>query len=218
MQSVAEPWLLLSIGGSSFLLGLDAFAMNAPFWILALLGGVLADRADRTLIIYFFQGIQMLCPVLMVVVGILLPRVVEGFPDRDRQIVVGHMRQAPEYLEAHLHTQAGFQCAFAEPCLPRGSPADRAMAKRRMGATTRYLCILTRGPTLVGNYGTAEWLSDCDDISRPLDLESSDWRTPMKRKASHFEPSQLVAMTILLILLVILMWCVRVTPVPHKFP
>jgi MFS family permease len=66
MQSVAEPWLLLSIGGSSFLLGLDAFAMNAPFWILALLGGVLADRADRTLIIYFFQGIQMLCPVLIV--------------------------------------------------------------------------------------------------------------------------------------------------------
>ena len=152
------------------------------------------------------------------IVGKLLPRVVEGFPDRDQQIVVGHMGQAPEYLEAHLHTQAGFQCAFAEPCLPRGSPADRAMAKRRMGATTRYLCILTRGPTLEGNYGTAEWLSDCDDLSRPLDLESSDWRTPMKRKASHFEPSQLVAMTILLILLVILMWCVRVTPVPHKFP
>ncbi len=66
MQSVAEPWLVLSIGGSSFLLGLDAFAMNAPFWILGLLGGVLADRADRTLIIYFFQGIQMLCPVLIV--------------------------------------------------------------------------------------------------------------------------------------------------------
>ncbi len=66
MQSVAEPWLVLSIGGSSFLLGLDAFAMNAPFWILALLGGVLADREDRRLIIYVFQGIQMLCPVLIV--------------------------------------------------------------------------------------------------------------------------------------------------------
>lgn len=37
MQSVAEPWLVLSLGGSSFLLGLDAFATNAPFWILALL-------------------------------------------------------------------------------------------------------------------------------------------------------------------------------------
>ena len=66
MQSVAEPWLLLSIGGSSFLLGLDAFAMNAPFWILVLLGGILADRRDRTRIIYFFQGIQMLCPVVIV--------------------------------------------------------------------------------------------------------------------------------------------------------
>lgn len=64
MQSVAEPWLLLSIGGSSFLLGLDAFAVNAPFWILVLLGGVLADRIDRSRIIYFFQGIQMLCPVV----------------------------------------------------------------------------------------------------------------------------------------------------------
>lgn len=66
MQSVAEPWLLLSIGGSSFLLGLDAFAMNAPFWMLVLLGGILADRRDRTRIIYFFQGIQMLCPVVIV--------------------------------------------------------------------------------------------------------------------------------------------------------
>ncbi len=65
MQSVAEPWLLLSIGGSSFLLGLDAFATNAPFWILVLVGGALADRADRSRVIYFFQGIQMLCPVVI---------------------------------------------------------------------------------------------------------------------------------------------------------
>ena len=66
MQSVAEPWLVLSIGGSSFLLGLDAFAMNAPFWILALLGGILADREDRRLIVYVFQGIQMVCPMVIV--------------------------------------------------------------------------------------------------------------------------------------------------------
>lgn len=66
MQSVAEPWLLLSIGGSSFMLGLDAFALNAPFWILTLLGGALADRKDRQRIIYVFQGIQMLCPLLIV--------------------------------------------------------------------------------------------------------------------------------------------------------
>ena len=44
MQSVAEPWLLLSIGGSSFFLGLDAFAMNAPFWITGASGGILAGE------------------------------------------------------------------------------------------------------------------------------------------------------------------------------
>ncbi len=32
-QQVAEPWLLLSIGASSFLIGLDSFAMAAPVWI-----------------------------------------------------------------------------------------------------------------------------------------------------------------------------------------
>lgn len=69
MQSVAEPWLLLSIGGSSFALGLDAFAMNAPFWILVLLGGFMADRGDRSKIIYFFQGIQTLCP--LVILGLI---------------------------------------------------------------------------------------------------------------------------------------------------
>jgi len=66
MQSVAEPWLLLNMGGSSFVLGLDAFAMNAPFWILALLGGILADRGDRRRVIFFFQGIQMLCPIVII--------------------------------------------------------------------------------------------------------------------------------------------------------
>ena len=47
MQSVAEPWLVLEISGSSFLVGVDAFATNAPFWILTLVGGILADRKDR---------------------------------------------------------------------------------------------------------------------------------------------------------------------------
>ena len=66
MQQVAEPWLILSLSGSSFLLGLDAFAMDAPVWILTLLGGVLADRRDRRKVIFFFQAIQMFCPILLV--------------------------------------------------------------------------------------------------------------------------------------------------------
>jgi MFS family permease len=66
-QQVAQPWLLLSLGASSVLVGLDSFAMNAPVWMLTLAGGVLADRADRRRIISRFQSAQMLCPLLIVV-------------------------------------------------------------------------------------------------------------------------------------------------------
>ena len=66
-QGVAEPWLLLSLGASSFLIGLDSFAMAAPVWILTLLGGMLADLADRRRIIATCQSIQMLCPTLLVI-------------------------------------------------------------------------------------------------------------------------------------------------------
>ncbi len=65
-QQVAQPWLLLSLGASPFLLGLDTFALSAPVLLLTVVGGGLADRADRRRTIAFFQSIQMLCPVLLV--------------------------------------------------------------------------------------------------------------------------------------------------------
>ncbi|HEX4330282.1 MAG TPA: MFS transporter [Burkholderiales bacterium] len=65
-QQVAQPWLLLSIGASSFLVGVDAFALGAPVWLLTLVGGVLADRADRRRVITGFQSLQMLCPAAIV--------------------------------------------------------------------------------------------------------------------------------------------------------
>jgi MFS family permease len=66
-QQVAQPWLMLSLGASSFLLGLDAFASGAPVMLLTLVGGVLADRADKRRVIASFQSIQMLCPIAIVV-------------------------------------------------------------------------------------------------------------------------------------------------------
>lgn len=66
-QQVAQPWLLLSLGASPFLLGLDAFASGGPALLLTFIGGTLADRADRRSVIALFQGLQMLCPVLIVV-------------------------------------------------------------------------------------------------------------------------------------------------------
>ena len=66
-QQVAEPWLLLKLNGSSFLLGLDAFAVNAPVLVLSLFAGILADTVDRRRVILTFQSIEMLCPAALVV-------------------------------------------------------------------------------------------------------------------------------------------------------
>jgi predicted MFS family arabinose efflux permease len=75
-QQVAEPWLLLTLGASPFLIGLDSFAMNAPVWLLTLAGGALADRSDRRRVITLFQSIQMLCPtaiVVLLIAGVIKP-------------------------------------------------------------------------------------------------------------------------------------------------
>lgn len=67
MQQLAEPWLILNLSGSSVLLGLDAFAMDAPAWVLTLIGGWLADRKDRRQVIFFFQSLQALCPIILII-------------------------------------------------------------------------------------------------------------------------------------------------------
>lgn len=38
-QQVAQPWLLLSLGASPFLIGLDTFALGAPTWLLTMQTG-----------------------------------------------------------------------------------------------------------------------------------------------------------------------------------
>jgi len=75
-QMVVQPWLLLNLGASSFLLGCDTFAMGAPVFLLTVYGGALADRADRRQVIGVFQSVQMLCPTLVVallIAGIVRP-------------------------------------------------------------------------------------------------------------------------------------------------
>jgi predicted MFS family arabinose efflux permease len=67
MQQIAQPWVLLSLSSSAFWVGLDGFAMNAPSLLFTLWGGVIADRYDRKKIVLFFQGIQFLCVLTMVV-------------------------------------------------------------------------------------------------------------------------------------------------------
>jgi MFS family permease len=65
MQKVAQSWLVLSISGSAFLLGLDAFLGEIPIFLFSLLGGVLADRLDRRRILLWSQFVQMACAFLL---------------------------------------------------------------------------------------------------------------------------------------------------------
>ncbi len=59
MQSVAENWLVLSLTGSAFFLGLDAFLSQLPIMLFTLIGGVVADRRDRRHLLLGSQYVQM---------------------------------------------------------------------------------------------------------------------------------------------------------------
>src|SRR5437660_7604143 len=59
MQNVAENWLVLSLTGSAFYLGLDAFLQQLPIMLFSLIGGVFADRFDRRRTLLVSQYIQM---------------------------------------------------------------------------------------------------------------------------------------------------------------
>ena len=70
MQDVAQPWLVLSLSGSAFWVGVTSFATNIPGLIFTLPGGVLADRYDRKNVTLFFQAIQFVFIILLV--GLLM--------------------------------------------------------------------------------------------------------------------------------------------------
>jgi len=55
MEGVAQSWLVLEITNSPLLLGLTGLTFAAPTILLSLLGGVIADRADRRRIMILSQ-------------------------------------------------------------------------------------------------------------------------------------------------------------------
>jgi MFS family permease len=58
-QSAAQNWMVLSLTGSGFFLGLDAFLQQLPIMLFTLVGGVLADRRDRRRTLLTSQYVQM---------------------------------------------------------------------------------------------------------------------------------------------------------------
>jgi MFS family permease len=60
MQNVAQGWLVLSLTGSAFWLGVVAFAGSIPFLIFTLFGGVVADRVNKRRLLLVTQSVMML--------------------------------------------------------------------------------------------------------------------------------------------------------------
>ncbi len=65
MQSVAESWLVYRLTGSSVLLGVAAFCSQIPVFVLAPIGGTVADRTNRHRIMVTTQSISMVLPLVL---------------------------------------------------------------------------------------------------------------------------------------------------------
>jgi predicted MFS family arabinose efflux permease len=87
MQEVAQNWLILTMTGSAFLLGLDAFLGDAPFLLFSLFGGVMADRVDRRRILLGSQYVQMSSATLLAL--LLLAHAVQVWMILSLSFVVG---------------------------------------------------------------------------------------------------------------------------------
>src|SRR6202044_2357109 len=59
MQIVAQGWLIYRLSHSSRLLGLDQFLAGIPIFLFSLIGGVVADRAERRKILLASQYLEM---------------------------------------------------------------------------------------------------------------------------------------------------------------
>jgi len=68
MQSIAESWLVYRLTGSAFLLGATGFASQIPVFLVAPLGGIVADRFNRQRVVI---GTQIASMILALVLAVL---------------------------------------------------------------------------------------------------------------------------------------------------
>ncbi|HLB44885.1 MAG TPA: MFS transporter [Candidatus Limnocylindrales bacterium] len=71
MQKVAQSWLVLSLTGSAFYLGLDDFLAQLPILLFTMIGGVIADRHDRRRLLIGSQYVQMTSAFILATLVVL---------------------------------------------------------------------------------------------------------------------------------------------------
>src|SRR6266568_8568530 len=67
MQFLAHCWLIYRLSHSAFLLALDQFLGGIPIFLFSLIGGVVADRAERRKILLVSQYVQMTTATLLTI-------------------------------------------------------------------------------------------------------------------------------------------------------
>jgi MFS family permease len=65
MQTVAESWLVYRLTGSPALLGVTAFCAQIPVFLLAPIGGIVADRYPKRLVMVATQSVSMVLPLIL---------------------------------------------------------------------------------------------------------------------------------------------------------
>ncbi len=71
VQKVAQPWLILQLSASPFLLGLDGFLQDIPLLLFLLVGGVVVDQFDKRKILMLSQVVQFSAAALISVLIVL---------------------------------------------------------------------------------------------------------------------------------------------------
>jgi len=65
MQTIAESWLVYRLRGSAFLLGAAGFASQIPVFLVAPLGGIVADRFNRRQVVIATQAASMILALIL---------------------------------------------------------------------------------------------------------------------------------------------------------
>lgn len=67
VQKFAQSWLVYTLSGSAWWLGLDVFLGESPIFLFAIFAGAVADRIDRRKLLLMSQFVQMTCALILAV-------------------------------------------------------------------------------------------------------------------------------------------------------
>jgi MFS family permease len=133
MQGVAVGWQVYSISGNPLDLGLIGLAQFAPFSVLVLVAGQLADRADRRAILFLCFTVECLCGIFLLYFT-----------------VTGQQAVWPVFAVMALYGSArAFMMPTAQALMPNLVPAEHFANAVALNSSSLQVAILT-GPTLGG--------------------------------------------------------------------